>query len=82
MMTSQMTTINEAGKLRYKLQLLAAREKQWHANYLFVVKQLKELTAIIKLHASEVKENAGSKPHVITRTVGLQASMADPKKVN
>lgn len=75
-----MTNAFDTGKQRYKIQLLTAREKQWKNKYMFLVKQMKELAAIVKLHTTETKDNVNAKPHIITRTVGLQATL-DIKKV-
>lgn len=80
MLTAKATNMFDIGKQRYKIQLLAAREKQWKNKYSFVSKQLKELAAVVKLHKTEIKDNISAKPHIITRTVGLQANL-DLKKV-
>lgn len=80
MISAQVTNAFDTGKQRYKIQLLMAREKQWKNKYMYLVKQVKELAAIVKLHAAETKDNINAKPHKITRTVGLQASL-DVKKV-
>ncbi|XP_026809941.1 uncharacterized protein LOC113551722 isoform X2 [Rhopalosiphum maidis] len=67
------------GKDRYELQLLKEREKHWRTKYYSLNRQFKEIKTIVNIHKLDLKTNEYAKPHVITRTVGLQAVLC-PKK--
>ncbi|XP_050063186.1 uncharacterized protein LOC114122057 isoform X5 [Aphis gossypii] len=67
------------GKDRAELQLLKEREKHWRSKYISLNRQVKEIKTIINLHKLDLKTNEHAKPHIITRTVGLQAVLF-PKK--
>lgn len=61
------------GKDRAELQLLREKEKHWRSKYISLIRQLKEIKALINLNKPDLKTNEHAKPHIITRTVGLQA---------
>lgn len=67
------------GKERAELQLLKEREKHWRSKYTSLNRQFKEIKTIVNLHKLDLKTNEHAKPHIITRTVGLQAVLC-PKK--
>lgn len=69
------------GKDRSELQLLREREKHWRLKYCSLNRQFKEIKTIVNVHKQEIKANENARPHLITRTVGLQAVLR-PKKVN
>jgi len=69
------------GKDRYELQMLKEREKHWRTKYYSLNRQFKEIKTIVNIHKLDLKTNEYAKPHIITRTVGLQAVLC-PKKVN
>jgi len=69
------------GKERSEIQLLKEREKHWRSKYFSLHRQFKEIKTIVKYHSNDLKTDAHARPHIITRTVGLQAVLC-PKKVN
>ncbi|XP_016658730.1 uncharacterized protein LOC100575593 isoform X2 [Acyrthosiphon pisum] len=67
------------GKQRAELQALKKREKLWRSKYTLLDRQFKELKLVVNLHKQELKSNEYARPHVVTRTVGLQA-VSCPRK--
>lgn len=61
------------GENRKEVQIIAAREKFWRTKYISLCKQFKELKTVIAMHRKELSTNPYAKPHIITRTVGLQS---------
>jgi len=76
-----MTESSYFGKERSELQLLREREKHWRLKYFSLYRQVKEMKTIVNVHRQDIKNNEHARPHLITRTVGLQAVLC-PKKVN
>lgn len=76
-----MTDTSDQGKLREKVDLLLRKEKIWRAKFELIHKQVKELKTVIKMHKEDLEKNPNAKPHIVTRTVGLQALVGE-KKVN
>ncbi|XP_025193382.1 putative uncharacterized protein DDB_G0282499 isoform X4 [Melanaphis sacchari] len=74
-----MTERSYWGKDRSELQLLKEREKHWRLKYCSLNRQFKEIKTIVNIHKQDLKTNEHAKPHIITRTVGLQAVLC-PKK--
>jgi len=62
------------GEYRKSLQKLDNREKLWRAKFQSMCRQIKEIGSVVKLHNAELKDNIYARPHVITRTVGLQTN--------
>ncbi|XP_050533790.1 activating transcription factor 7-interacting protein 2-like [Daktulosphaira vitifoliae] len=73
------TEKNKMGKERSEIHLLMQREKIWRMKYESLAKQVKELRTIINKHKADLRVNENAKPHIITRTVGLQAILC-PKE--
>jgi hypothetical protein len=69
------------GRHRKELQMILEREKIWRTKFSTLNRQCKELKTIVSMHMNDLRNNPNAKPHVITRTVGLQAVLT-PKKVN
>lgn len=69
------------GKHRKELQMILEREKVWRSKFTSLNRQCKELKTIVNMHVNDLKTNPNARPHIITRTVGLQAVLF-PKKVN
>lgn len=65
------------GKDRSDIQLMKEREKFWRTKYSSLHKQFKELQSILKIHMADIKVNKNARPHLITRTVGLQAVLSE-----
>lgn len=76
-----MTEKSYFGKERSELQLLKEREKYWRLKYCSLNRQIKEIKTIVNVLRQDIKNNENARPHLITRTVGLQAVLC-PKKVN
>lgn len=69
------------GKERSELQLLKEREKHWRSKFCSLNRQFREIKTIINVHKQDLKTDEHAKPHLVTRTVGLQAVLC-AKKVN
>uniref|UniRef100_A0A2S2QUC7 Uncharacterized protein n=1 Tax=Sipha flava TaxID=143950 RepID=A0A2S2QUC7_9HEMI len=67
------------GRHRKELQMILEREKIWRTKFSTLNRQCKELKTIVSMHMNDLRNNPNAKPHVITRTVGLQAVLT-PKK--
>jgi len=76
-----MTERLHLGKERSELHLLKEREKIWRSKYSSLDRQYKEMKTIVNVHKQEIKSNEYARPHLVTRTVGLQAVLC-PRKVN
>ncbi|KAL5234072.1 hypothetical protein ACI65C_001482 [Semiaphis heraclei] len=74
-----MTEKSYFGKERSELQLLKEREKYWRLKYCSLNRQIKEIKTIVNVLRQDIKNNENARPHLITRTVGLQAVLC-PKK--
>ncbi|XP_015370580.1 PREDICTED: activating transcription factor 7-interacting protein 1-like isoform X2 [Diuraphis noxia] len=77
-----MTERSYMGKERSELQLLKEREKHWRLKYCSLNRQLKEIKTIVNVHRQDLKNNEHARPHLITRTVGLQAVLCPKKESN
>lgn len=76
-----MTDRYDRGKERAELKMILEREQHWRKKYASLTKQMREIKAVVKLHNNELKSNNFAKPHLVQRTVGLQAVICT-KKVN
>ena len=76
-----LTDCKDWGKNRSELEVLKKKEKNWRLKYNLLVKQFNEMKTIVSVHQKESKSNEYARPHIVTRTVGLQA-VSCPKKVN
>ncbi|VVC25397.1 Hypothetical protein CINCED_3A011025 [Cinara cedri] len=68
-----MTDRFNPGRMRSEIQAINNREHSWLMKYAILAKQMREIKAVVKLHTHELKLNKPSKPHLVQRTVGLQA---------
>jgi len=80
-MIEMMTEKLHCGKSRSELQLLREREKHWRLKYISLNRQFKEIKTVVNVHKQDIKTNENARPHLVTRTVGLQALLC-PKKVS
>jgi len=69
------------GKMCSDLQALKKKEKFWRSKYYLLERQFKEMMTIVSVQQKELKSNEFARPHIVTRTVGLQA-VSCPKRVN
>lgn len=76
-----LTDKSERGKQRAMIDSFLRKEQEWRNKFKIITSQQKELKTIVRMHVEDLKKNSSAKPHVITRTVGLQAVLC-PKKVN
>lgn len=76
-----MTDRYDRGKERADIKVLLEREQHWRKKYISLTKQMREIKAVVKLHNNELKSNSNAKPHLVQRTVGLQAVICT-RKVN
>lgn len=67
-----MTEKFNIGNYRRDVQKLEDREITWRLKFELMSRELKELISVIHLHRAALKDNIYAKPHIITRTVGLQ----------
>ncbi|XP_060879430.1 general transcriptional corepressor trfA-like isoform X3 [Metopolophium dirhodum] len=75
-----MTQRLHLGKDRSELHLLKEREKIWRSKYSSLDRQYKEMKTIVNVHKQELKSNEYARPHLVTRTVGLQAVLCPRKE--
>ncbi|KAL4148295.1 hypothetical protein QTP88_002569 [Uroleucon formosanum] len=68
------------GKERSELQLLKEREKHWRSKFCSLNRQFREIKTIINVHKQDLKTDEHAKPHLVTRTVGLQAVLCAKKE--
>lgn len=61
--------------------MLQEKEKFWRVKYASVTKQLKELKTILRIHRLDLKDDKNAKPHIVTRTVGLQAVLCTKRVI-
>lgn len=61
--------------------MLQEKEKFWRIKYASVTKQLKELKTILRIHRLDLKDDKNAKPHIVTRTVGLQAVLCTKRVI-
>lgn len=78
-LTEMMTERLYWGKERSELQLMKEREKHWRTKYLLLNRQFREIKTIVNVHKKELKTNEFAVPHLVTRTVGLQATLCDKR---
>jgi len=76
-----LTDKSERGKQRAMIESFLRKEQEWRSKLKVIALQQKELKSIVKMHSDDLKKNSSAKPHIITRTVGLQAVLC-PKKVS
>lgn len=76
-----MSEVSDRGKERTDIKILLEREQFWRKKYASLTKQMREIKAVVKLHNNELKTNKNAKPHLVQRTVGLQAVICT-RKVN
>jgi len=69
-----MTENYNIGNYRKHLQKMSDRVKCWRTKFQILQLQLRELDSIVKTHNTELKKNGLARPHIITRTVGLQTN--------
>eukprot|EP00102_Acyrthosiphon_pisum_P022823 XP_016660033.1 PREDICTED: uncharacterized protein LOC107883803 [Acyrthosiphon pisum] len=68
------------GNDRSELQLLKKRVKLWQSKYSLLDREFKEMKLIVNVHNQELKSNEYARPHLVTRTVGLQAKLCPRKE--
>jgi len=69
------------GKEREEIRRIMKREQFWRQKYMQLNKEIDEAKSVVRLHKEDLKENINARPHVVTRTVGLQAVLC-PRTVN
>lgn len=70
------------GTTRIEAQTVTNRDNSWKLRYKSLLKQVKELRAVIFQLQMDLNENKNARPHKFTRTVGLQAVLSSEPKVN